>query len=92
MLLATLAQSTDGATQALRLGNAWGVLLLIALVAFVVLILAARALRPGRHGAGERPETDTSAAGIDPWEEAGRRLRADDEDDGTVRHEGVRNT
>ena len=88
----TLAQATDDATRALRLGNAWGVLLLVALVAFVVIILAARALRPGRHAPTPRQEEDLGGATVDPWEEAGRRLRADDGDDGTIRHEGMQNS
>ncbi|MGD9691950.1 MAG: hypothetical protein AB7G17_03850 [Phycisphaerales bacterium] len=87
----TLAQATDDATRALRLGNAWGVLLIISLIAFGVLILAARALRPGRHGARGARDGEGSAATVDPWEEAGRRLRADEEDDGTIQHDGVRN-
>lgn len=89
MSVLTLAQQAEEATRALRLGNAWAVLLVVSLSAFALLVIAARALRPDRGtarvGRGREPMPD-----VDPWEEAGRRLRAPEEDDGTIRHDGVR--
>lgn len=84
-----IAQQAEEATRALRLGNAWVVLLVVSLAAFGLLVVSARMLRPGRASPGARPEPDGFES-VDPWEEAGRRFRTPEEDDGTIRHDGVR--
>ncbi len=83
-----VAQEMEHASQALRVGNAWVVLLVVALTAFGLLVVAARALRPSQN-AGRSDRAEGRGDEIDPWEEAGRRMRMDS-DDGTIRHDGVR--